>query len=198
VRTDRLAREWTVELVHRAFPLHPDTPEEGIALKDYFAGRGWDMDELHAQMKARMEAEGLEYPKRTHTFNTRRAQELAKWAEPQGKLAIHDALFRAYFVDGKNLAKTDVLVEVARGVGLDADEARRAIEDGAWSDAVDADWKRARAMGVTGVPTYVAGRQGVASSARAFVRGAQPYEVLEHLARLAGATRRAALPPELT
>ena len=182
MRTDRLAREWTVELVHRAFPLHPETPEEGVSLKEYFAGRGWDLDRMHAQMKTRMEAEGLAYPKRTHTFNTRRAQELAKWAEQQGKTAIHDALFRAYFVDGKNLAQTDVLVEVAKGVGLDGEGARRAIEDGAFAGAVDDDWKRARSMGVTGVPTYVAAGRGVV--------GAQPYEVLEQLAKLAGAQKR--------
>jgi predicted DsbA family dithiol-disulfide isomerase len=182
VRTDRLAREWTVQIVVRAFPLHPDTPNEGLALKEYFAGRGWDLDKLHAQMKARMEAEGLEYPKRTHTFNSRRAQELAKWAETKGNRAIHDALFRAYFVEGKNLATIDVLVDVARSVGLDGEEARRAIEDGAFADAVDEDWKRARAMGVSGVPTYVAAKRGLV--------GAQPYEVLEHFVKLVGAERR--------
>ena len=182
MRTRRLAREWNVELVVRAFPLHPDTPDEGLSLEEMFRGRGWDMDALYAQMKARMEAEGLPYPKRTHTFNSHRAQELAKFAETKGTSAIHDALFRAYFVEGKNLAKTDVLVDVAKSVGLDEAEARRAIEDGAFADAVDDDWKRARAMGVTGVPTYVADRRGVV--------GAQPYEVLERLAKSAGAQRR--------
>ena len=41
--------------------------------------------------------------------------------------------------------------------------------------AVDADWARSRALGVTGVPTFVVGRKAVV--------GAQPYEVLEELVR---------------
>jgi predicted DsbA family dithiol-disulfide isomerase len=41
--------------------------------------------------------------------------------------------------------------------------------------AVDADWARSRALGVTGVPTFVIGRKAVV--------GAQPYEVLEQLVR---------------
>jgi predicted DsbA family dithiol-disulfide isomerase len=50
------------------------------------------------------------------------------------------------------------------------------------ASAVDADWARARSIGVTGVPTYVANRMGVV--------GAQPYEALEALAERAGARRR--------
>jgi len=46
---------------------------------------------------------------------------------------------------------------------------------------VDAHWRRALGIGVTGVPTYVAGGAGVV--------GAQPYEVLEDLVRQAGARR---------
>jgi len=41
--------------------------------------------------------------------------------------------------------------------------------------AVDADWARSRALGVTGVPTFVMGRKAVV--------GAQPYEALEQLVR---------------
>ena len=59
------------------------------------------------------------------TYNSRLAQELGKWADtvPGGE-AIHDALYRAYFVDGRNLADPEVLVQVAEGVGLPGAEAR--------------------------------------------------------------------------
>jgi len=182
VRTDRLAREWNVELVHVQFPLHPSTPDEGQALADLFRGRGYDLDRMYAQMKERMDAEGLEYPKRTHTYNSRRAQELAKLAEKQGRNEIHHALYRAYFVEGKNLADVEALVDVAKKIGLDGDEARRVIEERQMADAVDADWAHARALGVTGVPTYVANGYGVV--------GAQPYEVLVALVQKAGATKK--------
>ena len=167
-----------VEWVH--FPLHPDTPAEGRALADLFAGRSAEQRKaMHAQMKARMDAEGLPYGERTMTYNSRLAQELGKWADTQpGGEALHDALFRAYFVDARDISQPAVLLEIATQVGLPADGARDVLEKRTFKDAVDADWKLSREYGVTGVPTFVAGRQGVV--------GAQPYEVLEQLVKEAG------------
>ena len=167
-----------VEWVH--FPLHPETPAEGRALADLFAGRSVEQRKaMHAQMKARMDAEGLPYGERTMTYNSRLAQELGKWADTQpGGEALHDALFRAYFVDARDISQPAVLLEIATQVGLPADGAREVLEKRTFKDAVDADWKLSREYGVTGVPTFVAGRQGVV--------GAQPYEVLEQLVREAG------------
>ena len=65
-----------VEWVH--FPLHPDTPAEGRALNDLFAGRNIDLRAMHAQMKERMTAEGLPYGERTMTYNSRLAQEIGR------------------------------------------------------------------------------------------------------------------------
>ena len=117
MRIDKLEKAYDidVELVH--FPLHPDTPIEGPALEDLFAGRGVDINAMYVRMKGLMEAEGLPYGKRTHTFNSRLAQELGKWADTQeGGYAIHDALYRAYFVNARNIADTDVLLNVVRAV----------------------------------------------------------------------------------
>ena len=165
-----------VEWVH--FPLHPETPPEGRSLADLFAGRNVDRKAMHAQMKARMDAEGLPYGERTMTYNSRLAQELGKWADTQpGGEAIHDALFRAYFVDARDISKIDVLMEIAASVGLPVDAAREVLENRTFKGAVDADWALSRQYGVTGVPTFVVGRHGVV--------GAQPYEMLERLVRTA-------------
>ena len=66
-------------------------------------------------MKANMEREGLPFnAERNMSYNSRLAQELSKWAEEKGKGdEIHDAFFRAYFVDVKNIGKVDVLAEIA-------------------------------------------------------------------------------------
>ena len=159
------------------FPLHPETPAQGIRIEELFAGRDIDMDAMYQQMRSLMDAEGLPYGQRRHTYNSRLAQELGKWADSQP--GIHDALYRAYFVDGRNIGDVDVLVEIAQSVGLPADEARDVLERRAYQAEVDADWARSRAIGITGVPTFVAGGYGVV--------GAQPYETLELLLRRAEA-----------
>ncbi len=174
MRIEKLKAEHNVKVEWVHFPLHPDTPAEGRSLADLFAGRNVDRKAMHAQMKARMDAEGLPYGERTMTYNSRLAQELGKWADTQpGGEAIHDALFRAYFVEARDISRPAVLLEIAQQVGLSADGAREVVEKRTFKDAVDADWNLSRQYGITGVPTFVAGRRGVV--------GAQPYEALEQL-----------------
>ena len=158
------------------FPLHPDTPDSGLLLEDLFQGHGADIEAMKQRMSALMTEENLAYGNRSHTYNSRLAQELAKWGEsfPEGE-ALNLKLFEAYFVEGRNLAKPLVLLEVAETAGLDRDAAEEMISKRSFRDAVDADWKRARELGVTGVPTFVSGNQGLV--------GAQPYEALEQLIR---------------
>ena len=152
------------------FPLHRETPAKGKSLAELFAGR--DLAPMRERMKTLMAEAGLEYGDRTHTFNSRLAQELGKWADSKpGGEAIHDALYRAYFVDNKNISDVDELVVIAQAVGLDALEARRVIIDREYKEAVDEDWQRSRETGVTGVPTFF-GNDLV-------VVGCQPYETLE-------------------
>jgi predicted DsbA family dithiol-disulfide isomerase len=156
------------------FPLHPETPAEGISIEALFAGREVDIDAMYERMKALMDDEGLPYDRRSHTYNSRFAQEIGKWADTQpGGEAMHDALYRAYFVDGSNIGDVDVLVDIAGSVGLPADAARAVIEDRSFQSAIDADWAKSRQYGITGVPTFVAGGYGVV--------GAQPYETLAQL-----------------
>jgi len=152
-------------------------------MAELYAGRNVDPEAMYARMKGLMDAEGLPYGRRTHTYNSRLAQELGKWADTQpGGEAIHDALYRAYFVDNRNIGDPEILVEIAQSVGLPADEARAVLTERRFKDEVDADWAKSHSYGVTGVPTFVAARYGVV--------GAQPYEVLVELIEKAGAARR--------
>jgi len=176
VRIEKLRTEHDVKVEWVHFPLHPDTPQEGRALAALFGGRDEDRRARHEQMKARMAAEGLPYGERTMTYNSRLAQELGKWADTQpGGEAIHDALFRAYFVEARDISQPAVLLEIAEKVGLSVEGAREVLDKRTFKDAVDADWELSRRYGVTGVPTFVVGRHGVV--------GAQPYEVLEQLVK---------------
>ena len=170
-----------MKLVH--FPLHPETPAEGISIEELFAGRDIDLGAMHARMKSLMDDEGLPYGQRSHTYNSRLAQELGSWADTQpGGEAIHDALYRAYFVDGRNIGDVDELVDIAQSVGLDGEAAREVIEERSFKAAVDADWLKSQQYGFSGVPTFLAGKYAIV--------GAEPYESLEMLMFRVGAQAR--------
>jgi predicted DsbA family dithiol-disulfide isomerase len=126
-------------------------------------------------MKVNMEREGLPFnAERNMSYNSRLAQELTKWAETKGKAEeVANALFRAYFVDVKNIGKADVLTTIADENDLPPDEARDVLLNRKFKDAVDDDWRRCTAYGVNAVPTFLAGRY--------IMVGAQPYEELERL-----------------
>jgi len=174
VSIDRLRANYPVNVSLVQFPLHPETPPEGLSLDELFQGR--DIEPMQARMRSLMAEAGLDYGERTHTYNSRLAQELSKWAESQpcGE-AIHDRLFRAYFVEGANIARPEVLVKLAESVGLDPVAASRVLLQREFRAAVDADWRRSRETGITGVPTFTS--QGL------MVVGCQPYEILERFVR---------------
>ena len=176
MRIEKLRTKHNVKVEWVHFPLHPDTPAEGRSLEDLFRGRNVDRKAMHAQMKARMDAEGLPYGERSMTYNSRLAQELGKWADTQpGGEAFHDATFHAYFVEARDISRPAVLLEIVERVGLSPAAAREVLEKRTFKEAVDRDWALSRHYGITGVPTFVAGDRGVV--------GAQPYEVLERLVK---------------
>jgi predicted DsbA family dithiol-disulfide isomerase len=136
------------------------------------------------RLKSLMDIEGLPFDDgRYMTFNSRLAQEIAKWGEgkPESE-QLNMALYQAYFVDGRNIGDAEVLVDVVEQVGLPVGEAREVLAQRSMRSAIDADWQYARSIGVTGVPTFAVGLTGVV--------GAQPYEHLAQLLEHVGASRR--------
>ena len=160
----------------RAFPLHPDTPEEGLSLEDLFRKKGMQVDvaDVVAQLQATAARFGLPMGDRKQTFNSRLAQELGLLAESLGKgHEFHIEAFAAYFVRGDNLAKRPVLLSMAEAVGLDKAEAAEVLDQRSFSEAVDADWELSQAKGVTAVPTFFMGLDRLV--------GAQSHEILERM-----------------
>lgn len=158
MRTERLQREYGVQLRWSAFPLHPDTPTEGRELAELFAGRETMIRDMQARLVQVAATEGLPLTERSRTYNSRLAQELGKWAEAQGHgNEFHQVIYRAFFVDGVNIALVDELVRIAAAIGLPADGARTVVEKRSYAAVVDADWQRAMELRITAVPTHLCG-----------------------------------------
>jgi 2-hydroxychromene-2-carboxylate isomerase len=147
-----LVKAYDVRQEHVQFPLHPDTPSGGIALAELFAGRGFDLNAMHARMKSLMDAEGLPYARRERTYNSRLAQELGKWGELAGRPGIHDALYRAYFVDDINISNPEDTIAVCAKLGYQPEEVRAAINDPGIKDLVKTEVDKAIARGAFGSP----------------------------------------------
>ena len=167
-----------VEIVHRAFQLDPTASTTTAPTIDHLAAKyGVSRDEALAMMSNVTEVaagEGLEYHlDRTMTGNTRNAHRLVLWAQDQDPVVAQrllEAMYSAYFEQGRGVFSTDDLVALAAESGLDADAAREMLAGSAYLDQVVEDQVLARTFGANGVPFFVIDRAYGVS-------GAQPVEV---------------------
>lgn len=158
------------------FQLNPDMPAEGMGRREYletkFGGKE-GAARAYAPVVERAEAAGLtiNFEAMTRTPNTLDAHRLIHWAGVELKqLAAVDALFKAYFVDGRDIGDHETLADIADGIGLDASVVLRLLASDADRDVIIKRDTNSREMGVNSVPTFiVAGKHAVP--------GAQPPEL---------------------
>lgn len=168
-RADWLTRNADVVVEWLPFDLHPEYPAEGIARADLMNRIPAGAEDAARRMN---EEAGLVYnPHPERIPNTRRALELIEWARGQGAHdAVHERVMDAYWTEGRDIGDWDVLAELVGELGLDAEDARQAVESGAFAPMVDGSTMTAQRHGITGVPAFVL-------DGRLLVSGAQPHEV---------------------
>lgn len=152
----------TVEIEYHSYELSPESPV-GVAVPEieFLSQRlGVSREETLAklgQMEGVGQSVGIEfdYEALQHT-NTGRGHQLIHYAKAHGKQVIaKERLFRAYFVEGRNLGSIAELAELAEEIGLDRADVARSLEADEYLPAVQADEQQARAYGITGVPFFV-------------------------------------------
>jgi len=158
------------------FQLNPDMPKAGIDRREYLETKFGGKDgavKAYAPVVEHAEKAGLtiNLDAIKTTPNTIDAHRLIHWAGIEQKQdAVVDALFKAYFVDGRDIGDTDTLADIADAEGLDASVVLRLFASGEdLKDIVDRD-AAARGMGINSVPTFIVGSQHA-------VPGAQPTEL---------------------
>ncbi|HEX8164262.1 MAG TPA: DsbA family oxidoreductase [Beijerinckiaceae bacterium] len=164
----RVAVEWL------PFELNPGMPREGMARADYRAQKFGA--ERAAALDANIRAVGAEegirfaFDRQSRTPNTRAAHMLIAHASGQGRGgAVVDALFRAYFEEGRDIGDEAVLLAVAEEAGLPRDEAQAALRDQEVRRMVVQAEGRAGELGISGVPFFIVDQAFAVS-------GAQPAE----------------------
>jgi predicted DsbA family dithiol-disulfide isomerase len=143
------------------FQLNPDMPSGGIDRKSYRIGKfgSWERSqELDAQVTAAGEDEGIafRFDKMVRTPNTLDAHRVIWLAGERGvQDAVVEALFLAYFTDGRDLSDRAKLAEIAAEAGLDRAEVDGLLAGAGGLDVVRAGEEQARRLGVSGVPFFV-------------------------------------------
>lgn len=185
----KMVPELDVELIFRPFELDPTIPAGGVDYKTHMQekfGSDTGKERANAMRQALIDygdAEGIPYrfdqiTRRPNSFNAHR---LVRWAQGQQKGGeAKEALFKAYFSDGRDIGETEVLVDIAREVGLDAAIVAELMPTDADVDNVRNEEALFQQMGISGVPTYIADR-------RVAVQGAETAEKLARFLRDAAA-----------
>jgi predicted DsbA family dithiol-disulfide isomerase len=162
-----------VRVTHRSFQLDPSRPRHETTnrramLKAKYQRTDQQVREMDAQMEHLADIEGLEYHLTDAglTGNTLDAHQLLQLGKVRGiQDAVIERLYRAYFTEQRSVFDRDSLVSLAEDAGLDGSEARDVLERDAYAEAVAADVREARALGVSGVPFFVLdGRYGVSGA----------------------------------
>jgi predicted DsbA family dithiol-disulfide isomerase len=183
-RLERLRNEFDIAFDVNAFELRPGIPPEGISREEASKGRVYPPGYIDNLFATARDA-GIDMKRPPLIPNTYKAHQTTQFAKEHGRLwEIERALFHAYFEEQRNIGDTDVLVDVAAGVGLDPAGLRRALDDGRYAGTVEQELAWARAVGITGVPTVIFNEQFA-------VVGAQDYAVFQDVARRVAAGRLA-------
>ena len=162
------------------FQLNPGMPAEGMDRVEYLQGKFGGTDGVlraYGPVVEAAEAAGLTFDLGAigRTPNTLDAHRLIHWAGLEGRqTAVVSALFRAYFVEGRDIGEAAVLAEVGAAAGLDRALLERLLASDADREEIAARDAHARDRGIRAVPTFIVAN-------RHAVQGAQPAELWDRV-----------------
>ena len=189
----KLVPDVPVEVHWRPFFLNNWVPREGISRDEYLTAKFGSVDAykgIAGRVVAAANEEGLTYHPELvkRQPNTIDCHRLIHWAEAKGKAAeMKQRLMELYFRDGGDLTDSNVLVQAAADVGLDADDIRKRLASDEDVALVSAQAQEAAEKGISGVPTFVFAQKYAVS-------GAQPAEQLARAIRRMRERRVSAIP----
>ncbi len=163
-----------IELEWHSFQLDPGLPKPAsdLSVYDYLAQRKGITREqsvnMHSNVVQMAKNAGLDYHFETAVVaNSFDAHRLIQFAKTKGLGdEVEERLFKAYFMEGKNMCDPSTLLELAKEIGLNESEAKEVINSNAFSAEVKNDITTASQIGVSGVPFFVFNRKYAVSGAQ--------------------------------
>ena len=168
-----MKKEYEIEDTWVSYELHPETPPAGMLLSERF--KGHDLSSFYEQLRARGLEVGVVFSNLKLLSNSRLALMASEFARDQGMYhSFHENMFHAYFTEGLDIGKADVIADVAGKSGLDEKETLSAIRDGRYASRLNETRKEGSLIGLTGVPLFVIENKYK-------IVGAQPIETFRDL-----------------
>lgn len=164
------------EIEWHPFQLNPTMPREGMGRREYLEGKFGGKEgavRAYAPVVEHAEKAGLkiDFEGMKRTPNTLDAHRLIHWAGIEGKqTAAVSSLFKAYFVETRDIGDAEVLADIADGIEMDAALVRRLLASDADREDIAGRDAHSRKMGISSVPTFIIAGQHA-------VPGAQPPEL---------------------
>jgi predicted DsbA family dithiol-disulfide isomerase len=159
------------EIHWRPYQLAPDLPPEGKPRRQYMLDKFGDPErirQIHERLTGIGAEEGIafDFDRIAVAPNTLNAHRLILWARsPDIQGRVVEALFTAFFVEGRNLADDAELIAIGAACGLDASLLAELFPTDADVERTQREYASAQRIGVTGVPFFiVAGRYGIAGA----------------------------------
>ena len=158
------------------FQLNPDMPAEGMDRRAYLEGKFGGKEaaiKAYAPVVNSSEKAGalINFEAIKTTPNTINAHRLIHWAGiEQRQTYVVDLLFKAYFVDGRDIGSAEVLADIADTAEMDAGMVTRLLDTDEDLTSIRERDAHSRKMGISSVPTFIVAQQHA-------VPGAQPPEM---------------------
>ncbi|MBS1773115.1 MAG: DsbA family oxidoreductase [Bacteroidetes bacterium] len=151
-----------IKVVWHSFQLDPNMEyQPGKDVYSYLAERkGQSIEwskQMHVQVTQMAKDAGLEYNfDKAVINNSYTAHRFLQLAKKHGLGdAAEEALFKAYFTEGKNIGDHDTLIQLGIGIGLGATEVGEVLNSEAFANEVDEDIYMAQQYGIRGVPFFI-------------------------------------------
>ena len=158
-------------VMFRPFQLNPELVATGMPRDEYMMAKFGSNQggQIYARVISAAANVGLDLKldKIARQPNTLKAHALLMMSvKENNQAALNEALFKAYFIDGKDLTQDDVLREIALGAGMSAEQVDAALTEPRLHQAITEEDQRARQAGISRVPLFIIDKQIPVSGAQ--------------------------------
>jgi predicted DsbA family dithiol-disulfide isomerase len=151
---DRLNQEFDLQVEWLGFEIHPETPPEGMPLVKMFPRA--DVESMTKRLNSMGAPFGINFRKIMNISNSRLSLEAGEFAKEQGRFEqFHHLVFQAYFSQGKDIGSIEVLKQISKESGLNADTLEKALETGKYRRFLEETKGEAARLGITAAPTFL-------------------------------------------